>query len=301
MDSNQKKQNEPPEIPFYETGPVKNKRRTKVEIEALESALYTLAEALRPCSVRQLYYQAVAKELIDKTESEYKSVCRILSNMRRAGSLPYHWFADHTRWRHKPDSHGDLADMLNLSRSTYRKALWMEQQRYVEVWIEKAALIGVVLPVTAEWDVPLLPCRGYPSLTYLYEAAEELKEIGKPTSIYYFGDHDPSGCHISVKIEEDLRKFAPEVDLSFERVAVNEHQIAEWNLPTRPTKKTDSRAKNFRGESVELDAIPPQQLRDLVRGCIESNIDQERLERTRITEQLEKETLDSMIDTIVSY
>jgi len=202
------------------------------------------------------------------------------------------------RSRAEIDSHGDLADMLNLSRDTYRKALWMEQPRYVEVWIEKAALIGVVLPVTAEWDVPLLPCRGYPSLTYLYEAAEEIKEISKPTSIYYFGDHDPSGCHISVKIEEELRKFAPEVELAFERVAVNEHQIAEWNLPTRPTKKTDSRAKNFRGESVELDAIPPQKLRHLVRNCIEANIDQERLDRTRIVEEFEKETLATMIENM---
>jgi len=187
--------------------------------------------------VRQLYYQAVAKELIDKTEAEYKAFCRVLSNMRRAGSLPYSWFADHTRWRHKPASHGDLEGMLSRSRQTYRKAIWLAQPRYVEVWIEKAALIGVVLPVTAEWDVPLLPCRGYPSLTYLFEAAEELKEIDKPTSTYYFGDHDPSGCHISVKIGCLTEGITVKVSISALLQAVQwQHKLVQGGIECQRPK-----------------------------------------------------------------
>jgi len=62
--------------------------------------------------------------------------------------------------------------------------------------------------------------RGYPSLSYLYSAAEALEAEEKPCFLYYVGDHDPSGLDIPRRVEEDLRRFAPEVDLHFERVAV---------------------------------------------------------------------------------
>jgi len=282
----------------YGARPVKRKRRSKAEIEKLQSALYSTAKELQPCTVRQLYYQLVSQGLVDKTEQEYKSVGRLLVGMRRSGKLPYHWLADHTRWRYKPNTHDNLESMLDASQQAYRRSLWNSQERHVEIWIEKSALVGVILPITNKWDVGLMPTRGYPSLTFLHESAEEIREINKPTSIYFFGDYDPSGMNISAKVESELRAFAPGVDLVFDRVAVNENQIGEWDLPTRPTKKTDSRCKSFSGESVELDAIPPQKLRDLVTDCIESNIDQRALATTQLVEEAERETLSVMIENM---
>jgi hypothetical protein len=136
--------------------------------------------------------------------------------------------------------------------------------------------------------------RGYPSVSYLYEAAEAIAELGKPVYLYYLGDWDPSGVDITRSVERGVREFAPNAQIVFERIAVTQRQIDELALPTRPTKKTDSRSKNFSGESVEVDAIPPQVLRGLVKECIEKHIDRRVLARTRKIEAAERETLASI-------
>jgi hypothetical protein len=133
--------------------------------------------------------------------------------------------------------------------------------------------------------------RGFSSLSYLFEAAEAIKHQSKPAYLYYFGDHDPSGVHIDRNIEKQLRELAPEAAIHFERVAVRPEQIEAWGLPTRPTKKSDSRSKNFAGDSVEVDAIEPARLRQLVRACIERHVDRAAHERLLRVEKAERETL----------
>jgi hypothetical protein len=209
--------------------------------------------------------------------------------------MPYDWLTDATRWQRKPRSYSNLEAALEDTRLTYRRALWREQSVNVEVWIEKDAIAGVVFDTTAAWDVPLMSVRGYPSLSFTHSAAEQMAASGKPTEIFYFGDYDPSGVHIPRKIEEDLRKFAPRADIRFHRMAVTEQQIAEWDLPTRPTKKTDSRARSFGDKSVEVDAIEPDVLRNLVESCIVGCIDATSYARTMAVEAAERETLENLI------
>ena len=260
--------------------------------------MYRIIDKYKPMTVRQVYYQAVSRGLIDKTEAEYKNVvCRLLGNMRREGQLPYRWIADNTRWMRKPDTYYNLADMLTLTQQTYRRAIWSNQQVRVEVWLEKEALAGVLYNVTAEWDVPLMVTRGYPSMSYIHSAAEVIAEATHFTHIYYFGDHDPSGVDISRFVEQGIGELLdqwgwdPKGCFSFERVAVTPPQITEYDLPTRPTKKSDSRAKNFRGESVEVDAIEPDMLRVLCRNCIERHIDVDALHQLHRVEDAERDTL----------
>ncbi|MHB8898074.1 MAG: hypothetical protein ACYC6Y_04950 [Thermoguttaceae bacterium] len=267
-------------------------------MEAVRGAMFDALEEDNPMTVRQVYYRLVSLGIIDKTEAQYQTVCRLLAEMRRAGDLPFDWLADATRWQRKPTTHSSLKSMLRRSARMYRQALWDDQDVYVEIWLEKDALAGVLYDVTAEWDVPLMVTRGYPSLSYLYSAAEALQEEEKPCYLYYFGDHDPSGVDIPRKVEADLREFAPGAEIHFERVAVLPRQITEWNLQTRPTKKSDTRAKNFEGESVEVDAIPPTELRRLVRGCIERHIDPEALERTLAVEEAERDTLQAILENL---
>jgi hypothetical protein len=152
--------------------------------------------------------------------------------------------------------------------------------------------------VTAEWDVPLMVTRGYASLSYLHDAAETIAAEDKPAFLYYFGDFDPSGLDITRSVEARLHEFAPDAEIHFERVAVTKEQIEEWELPTRPTKKTDTRSKGFQGESVEVDAISPDELRELVRECIEQHVDERALEITRIAEESERKILTEMIARI---
>ncbi len=80
--------------------------------------------------------------------------------MRRARELPFHWIADNTRWMRKPTTHDGLSDLLQDTAQLYRRSLWSNQSAYVEIWLEKDALSGVLYPITQEFDVPLMVTRG---------------------------------------------------------------------------------------------------------------------------------------------
>lgn len=253
-------------------------------------------------TVRQAFYQLVSRGAIAKTEAEYKqTVVRLLTEMRRAREIPFGWIADNTRWMRKPTTFDSLEAALQDTVECYRRSLWRDQPAYVEVWLEKDALAGVLYDVTAEWDVPLMVTRGYPSITYLHEAAEAISDCQKPAYIYYFGDHDPSGLDIPRKVEAGLREFAPDAEIHFQRVAVLPEQIVELRLPTRPTKKTDSRSKNFEGESVEVDAIPPTKLRTLARQRIEQHVDRHALRVMQVAENSERTLLQRLINNAASF
>ena len=282
---------------IYGTRPIKRKRRTKAEIEDLQGGICYILSVDHPQTVRGVFYQATVLGIVDKTENEYKTVQRNLANMRKTGRIPFSWIADNTRWMRKPRTFSGLEAALRDSWKYYRKSIWHDQSDYVEIWMEKDALAGVLYPTTSKWDVPLMVTRGYSSLSFLYESAEYINSLEKPTYIYCLGDYDPSGVDISLNIEKSLRQYAAGAEIYFERIAVTPAQISEWNLPARPTKKTDSRSKNFKGESVELDAIPAKKLRELISECIEKHIDSEILDRTMMAEDAEKQTLENILCT----
>lgn len=264
-------------------------------MDEIRNAILEVLAEQHPATCRGLYYALVSRGVIDKTEVEYKStVIRVTGEMRRAGELPYDWLADNTRWMRKPHTWSSMEQALRLTAQTYRRSVWDAQGEYVEIWLEKDALAGVIYDVTDEWDVPLMVTRGYASLTFLFSAAQTIKAVAKPTTIYYLGDHDPSGVDIPRKVESDLRRLAPRAELSFARLAVNPEQITTLNLPTRPTKKSDSRSRSFIGDSVEVDAISAPVLRRMVADAIESHVDPHTLAVTQAVEAAERATFTQM-------
>ncbi len=147
----------------YGASPVKRRcRRTRTEIQAIKTAIKTvLATDETPMTVRQVFYRLVSLGVIDKTEAEYKStICRLLTDMRRDGDIPYQWIADNTRWMRKPATYSNLEHAIQETAQFYRRRLWDDQGVYVEVWLEKDALAGVLYPITAQYDVPLMVTRG---------------------------------------------------------------------------------------------------------------------------------------------
>ena len=184
---------------------------------------------------------------------------------------------------------------LDETARFYRKALWGDVGAYVEIWLEKDALSGVILPVTSMYDVPLMVARGYASLSFLHSAAKYISTIQVPAYIYHLGDFDPSGVNAGQKIEDGIRELAPDAEVRFERLAVKPDQIEEWNLPTRPTKTTDTRAKGFGEISVELDAIEPDRLRQLVQGAIEQHLPPEEFEVLKAAEESERRLLHGLV------
>jgi hypothetical protein len=279
--------------PVYQASPIKRKRRTKAAIESLKSALYDIVAADHPMTVRQIFYQASKLNLVEKTEAAYNNgIVRLLTQMRLEGSLPFGWITDNTRWQRKPETYSSLQSALDRTTECYRRSVWDSQSVYIEIWLEKDALAGVVYEVTDTWDVPLMVTRGYPSMSFTYSAAETIAAENKPTYLYYFGDYDPSGVDISRNLEARLREFAPDAEIHFERVALNAEQIEIMDLPTRPTKKTDSRSKGFIGRSVELDAVPPGILREMVEDCITRHIDKREYKTLQTAEESERKVLE---------
>ena len=280
----------------YETSPIKRVRATKAEVEARRGALLDIIEAGRPMTVRQVFYQATVRGLVEKAESGYGKVQTDLTVMRRAGELPYDWLADNTRWQRKPRTFNSVEDALRETAAFYRKNLWRDADSYVEIWLEKDALSGVVYPVTSIYDVPLMVARGYASLSFLYSAADYINTLPVPAYIYHLGDFDPSGVNAGEKIEETLRELAPDAEITFERIAVTPEQIANWDLPTRPTKEKDTRSKKFGSTiSVELDAIEPNQLRTLVQEAIERHLPVEQFEKLKAAEESERDIITRLV------
>jgi hypothetical protein len=283
----------------YATSRIKHARATAAEMEERRQALFAIVEEIQPATVRQVFYQAVVRGPIEKTEAAYEKVQRAIVALRREGVMPYGWIVDGTRWMRKPTTFNSLDAALRNTAATYRKALWAELPDYVEVWIEKDALAGAVLPVTEQYDVPLMVARGFASLSFLASAAEYIDGLDKQVFIFQCGDHDPSGVaaaeSAAESIESTLRELAPSADISFERLAVTPAQIERLSLPLRPTKRSDSRAARFTAEfgagSVELDAIHPDTLRDMVREAIERHIDQRQLETLMAAERSERQML----------
>lgn len=272
-------------------------RRTKAEIETIKDWIKVVCCDQQPMTVRQLFYQlASVHKVVEKQETEYKgTVGRLAREMRLSGELPWEWLVDNTRWIRKPCSYGSMEDCITQSAASYRRSVWAQTDVYVEVWLEKDALAGVFYDVTAEYDVPLMVTRGYPSLSYVKAAADQILASWKPAFIYYFGDYDPSGMDISRDCEAKLRQFAPTAEIHFERVAVMPLQIDAWNLPTRPTKAKDSRSQNFGdSRSVEIDAIPPETLRELIKSVIHRHIGPHEVAALREVEELERKTLRSL-------
>jgi hypothetical protein len=261
----------------YEACRIKRRRATKQEMMDRRTAILEIIWEIQPASVRQIFYQTTVRGLMDKTEDEYDKVQLATVWLRQHGGCPFSWISDSTRWMRKPDSHSSIEQALIETAKTYRRAVWRDENVYVEVWIEKDALAGTIYEATEQYDVPLMVARGYSSLTFLHSAAQAITAHGKPAYVYHLGDFDPSGQDAAAHIERKLREYAPGVPIHFEKLAVTEKQILDWNLPTRPTKKSDTRSKNWKGDSVELDAIEPNRLRQIVRTAIERHISPQRL------------------------
>ncbi|HUZ06587.1 MAG TPA: hypothetical protein VMV89_03785 [Candidatus Paceibacterota bacterium] len=261
--------------------------------EVLRSIQKILAGEEDQITIRHLFYRLVGLKQIEKTEAAYKSLCGHLSKWRRSGEVSWNAFADNTRWHLGTETFNGLNDALANTVQCYRRNLWAQQSAHVEIWGEKDAISGILFREADTFGVKVFTCRGFASLSALYSAANIFKQAvanGKEVFIYYFGDHDPSGLaidHAAVKSFRD--DFGVEVNLT--RAAITPEQIEQHNLPTRPVKKSDTRAANWHGGCVEVDTMPPAVLKKLVRDCITKHIEPHEWEQTQLIEAAERETL----------
>ena len=284
-------------VSVYEPSPIKRKRRTKTELAELDLALAEIVAEIEPATVRQVFYQAVVHGLVPKDEAKgYKLVQRRLVKLRESKEIPYGWITDNVRIVRGFNRYDGPEDYARVAAEFYRRDYWAESRVNVEVWLEKDALAGVLEPtVVEECGLDLHVTRGYASVSYLQSAADFIRRDGRPTYVYLLTDFDPSGLGIAETVKIELMNRSYPVAVYVERLAVSREQIDEYQLPTRPTKTTDSRARKFIRQhgtgSVELDAMPPATLRSLVRENIEKHMDPERLRVMKLAEKQERDLL----------
>lgn len=282
---------------IYGASHVNGRRRaTKAEMEIRAEFLISYARAHGPVTVRQLYYQAEVHGLpgIDKNDAGYAKVQRQVLQLRREGRMPYSDIADATRWMRKPTSYDSVQDAIEATARMYRRNLWRDSSDYVEVWCEKDALAGVIYPVTSLYDVPLMVTRGFSSETFCYEAIASQQGDDRPYVVYYLGDFDRAGIDAETSLKEKLIRFGEEIDIEviFEKLAINSAQVDIYRLPTRgPKRKSAADRKWLFDFACELDAMAPDDLRRLVQRAIEAHLPVDALEVLKQAEASEREML----------
>lgn len=251
-------------------------------------------------TVRQLYYQLVARDFIENTLKSYKRVAGILSDARDAGLIDWDMIEDRGREVQYPAHWQNPAQIVQAAAAQFRVDRWEGQRNYVEVMCEKDALSGILGPICRDMDVRFTANRGYSSSTAMKDAGTRIRYArlaGKKVFVMYFGDHDPSGIDMTRDIRERLALYARTQAASIMRLALNMNQVEEWQPPENPAKQTDSRFEMYFAEfgesSWELDAVDPDTLAGLARDAIQNLIDDEQWEIIQARERAHRRDLNS--------
>lgn len=251
-------------------------------------------------TLRQVYYQLVARGYIPNNERSYKNVGSLINDGRLAGLIDWHSVTDRTR-NLRSESHWDTpADVIASARYSYNLDKWKGQPNYVEVWVEKDALVDIVGQACSPLDTPYFSCRGYTSQSEMWSAAQRFirQKQRKKRIIIHLGDHDPSGIDMTRDIQERLEMFGAAVKVK--RVALTMNQVKTYNPPPNPAKITDSRCgkyiDQYGEESWELDALEPQMLVNLIRNEVTALRDDALYQAICEREAQEKEELQLLVD-----
>ncbi len=282
-----------------QTSPKKARKPQAKTLALRDRVLEVLTMAAR-WTLRQLFYQCTVHGVLEKTEQAYKRLSDHLVQMRLDGTVPFERIVDGHRMRRNTAGWASPIEAMEALIEQYTYDRWEDQSALVEIWCEKDALSGIILPICEEYGVTYVACKGFASISLAHETAKLFARRAKPTHVYYFGDFDPSGMHIDRSLTERLRQFGAAVKV--ERMALLPHQVERYQLPTRPTKKSDSRAAGFIREfgdaAIELDALPPAALEQLVRRAIEQHIDWDAWQRGELADELQRQTLSTALGFI---
>ena len=270
-------------------------------------------------TLRQLYYQFVARGYIPNRDQEYKRLGKIIGDARMAGLLDWDYLVDRTRNLRSLSHWKSPVEILKDTAAQFRHDKWADQPCRVEVWIEKDALVGVLQSVCPRLDVPYFSCRGYTSLSEMWDTANRLRgyiNSGKKAVVIHLGDHDPSGIDMTRDIRERLQRFIAtdlmrdhnisaasaiatmRQNFKIDRIALNMDQIQAFNPPPNPAKITDSRyaayVEAYGRESWELDALSPDVLVALIEDSVADYRDEIKWAESLAKETAERKLLESV-------
>ncbi len=274
------------------------------KIEQANSIIKEYQKAGFDLTLRQLYYQFVARDLIPNTLREYKKLGDVINNARLAGLVSWSAIVDRTRNLQKNSHWNGPADIVDTCARSFQIDKWADQKHRVEVWVEKDALIGVVEQACRPLDVSFFSCRGYTSQSEMWAAGQRLKEFAEEHKqtpvIIHLGDHDPSGVDMSRDIADRLELFMGGLEVN--RIALNMDQVQKYNPPPNPAKITDSRAAEYikihGDESWELDALDPKVLLALIKKTVLSYRDEDLWDAAVAQQDEHRERLEALAEEL---
>lgn len=279
------------------TSQIKRKRRTREEMDALREAAYEVLSEENPMTVRQVYYQLVARQLIDNNRGQYQAVSDMLVQLRQDGVVPWEWVEDRNRRPRAVQMYDDLDDFISIVRRAYRRNVWQDQAGFVEVWLEKDALSGIFEEVLRDYGVTLNVGRGYDGWDSIHNAAERWGD-GDGVAVLYFGDFDPSGEDMVHSLRKRLAFFECRPEIV--KCALTLEDVQRYDLPPDLTKTTDTRRAAFVAKwgdvSVELDALPIAVLRERLISEVQARLDLDALGGTRAAQSADVQRLNALLD-----
>lgn len=248
-------------------------------------------------TLRQLYYQFVARGLIENTKREYDNLGSTINDARLAGLIDWEAIEDRTRKLQTRSKWDDPADAIESIAKQYHIDLWEGQDVYVQVWVEKEALAGVIQRASEPYDVSWYCTRGYNSQSEAWRAAMNFKwhyHHGRRGKVIHLGDHDPSGIDMTRDIQERFYQFGV-YGVDVIRVALNMDQVEEYNPPPFFAKVSDTRydgyVEKYGEESWELDALEPSVLGELISNTVDGFINMNLWNERQEQEEKEREQL----------
>jgi len=273
------------------------------KIHVINSVLSEYQAGGYDLTVRQVYYQMVARGYIENSQRSYKRTADLINNGRLAGLIDWDMIVDRGRVTVTPPAWKDPAEIVNIAANTFALDKWADQPNHVEVMVEKQALEGVLIPVCRRLGIRFTANKGYSSSSTMYETGNRLLNYlydeNKKVWVLYLGDHDPSGIDMTRDIEDRLNLFASR-EVKVVRLALNMDQIQALNPPENPAKETDSRyaayITRFGYSSWELDALEPRTLDQIVTDAVISLRDEDLWSKTVALEESMRKELRGFVD-----
>jgi hypothetical protein len=260
------------------------------------------AQRLR-LTLRQLYYQLVTRNIITNQEKSYKNLGNLVSEARLSGLVDWDSIEDRVRVPRKPNEFANLKELVDAALYSYRLPRWKDQNHYVELWVEKDAISGVLSPMASQYHITLMVNRGYSSQSAMYESAKRFMSHTDEYTysiLLYLGDHDPSGEDMVRDIQDRLDMFGANV--SVHKIALTMEQVEQYNPPPNPTKLTDTRSPAYiekhGNQSWEVDALPPDVMHQIVEDSILEYVDMDLMNAVKVQEELDKKRLLGFVSSI---
>jgi hypothetical protein len=251
--------------------------KTRVLLAQIEAVLDEYRSYL-PLTVRQVFYRLVGAHSYPKTEKAYNNLSNTMVMARRAGIIPFRAIRDdgiaaEEAWGYRSEAQFWRMKLSGAQSFTFLRQA--EQPGYVEVWVEAAGAVPLVRRAVADYGVPIYSCGGFDSLTFKYDAAVRMSHREVPTIVLHIGDNDPRGVALFQAVAEDVEAMAADLDgdVEFMRIAVTPEQITRYQLSTAPAQATDKRGAWKGGDTVQVEAFPPDVLVGEVREAVEAELD----------------------------